>query len=157
MSYAVCVCTPHGSVDPACPIHGLRLGTATVVGRYDSAIEKNKLHNEFSRLQARVAELEDARAVAETWKQAITDVAVLHWVLSEDNANDPRKMLDDIYRQILTEVNDPEISRIAAKAALADEFAAAITLVDAGGDNAIAFTPADPMFYVNWKRRYDAL
>ena len=74
----------------------------------------------------------------------ITDQQVVHWTLSEENADDPIKGVTALLKQQLDESYDPKVSTIAAKAKLADEVGIA------GAQHVKAWWQA-------WFARYDAL
>lgn len=50
----------------------------------------------------------------------LTDVQVVHWTLTEETANDPRKAVEALLQIYLNEINDPAISEVARKAADSD-------------------------------------
>jgi hypothetical protein len=54
--------------------------------------------------------LEAMVASLRRWKDELTDIAVVSWVLSEQNKDNPRLMIADITKQAVTEALDPLIS-----------------------------------------------
>lgn len=44
------------------------------------------------------------------WRNVLTDAAVNNWCLTDENADDPRKMLDAIIRANVAQAIDPAIS-----------------------------------------------
>lgn len=68
--------------------------------------------------------LEKRLAQADRWKQAILDAGVVHWTLTDENADDPEKLIQDTVQRIIMEAADPAISELAAKLQQAEGFKA---------------------------------
>ena len=49
------------------------------------------------------------------WRNVLTDAAVNNWCLNEENADDPRKMLDAIIKANVAQALDPAISEDAQR------------------------------------------
>lgn len=75
-------------------------------------------------LEADHAAIEGLRAKAalyDTFMDWLTDQQIINWTLTKENENDPIEGVKAIINQMLAEFKDPAISKIAAKAALADD------------------------------------
>lgn len=49
------------------------------------------------------------------WKESLIDAAVVNWVLSSENADDPKKMIYDLMACVVREALDPAISKDALR------------------------------------------
>lgn len=65
------------------------------------------------------ADHRDAQQLRE-FMEWLTDQQVVHWTLTEETANDPRKAVEALLQTYLNEINDPTISEVARKAAESD-------------------------------------
>lgn len=69
-------------------------------------------------LEAQVADL---KAQLAAWHEAMTDVSVITWTLSEENADDLQKQLRAVIAQTIREITNPVVSEQAAQLAAATE------------------------------------
>lgn len=62
------------------------------------------------RVLNRGAALEREVGELRTWREAVRDAGVNNWTLSEANYDDPRKAIQDLIQQVISEQFDPAIS-----------------------------------------------
>lgn len=58
-----------------------------------------------------VAELSEARQERDYWKNTLIDAAVVNWVLTDDNQNNPRELIDAITEFNMKIALDPAVSK----------------------------------------------
>ena len=112
-----------------------RLEAAISDMNVDSIMElADKYRNGFSvrrdYLEVVIKALAAKAAQRDEWLERIRDLATIHWTLSEANADDVPKMVADTIIQLQHEWDDPAVSEVAAKAALADRLAPFMSACD---------------------------
>lgn len=60
--------------------------------------------------EATIADLRAQLAAAEEWKSEVQNAAIIHWCLTNDNENDPKKMLPALIKTATDWALDPRIS-----------------------------------------------
>lgn len=102
---------------------------------------KHQLDKEALEAGARALE---EREELSRWKDELTDIGVVNWVLSAENKNDPRRLIADIVQQNVKEALDPAVSKEAA-ALVARAVRAAFAGLSEGS------------YQSDWKRAYEQL
>ena len=119
-----------------------------------AAVRLNAKEQEVAALRA---ENEALQGVIDHWLTYATDLAVVHWTLSEANSGDLPAIIEDTLAELLRKFDDPAVSRTAAKAALVVE-AKAKTYIDHRHSCALNYQRHQcSCGFDDWLARYDAL
>ena len=107
-------------------VYGDRLTRSSINGDFGGADEDfwvrsdpqplaDAVNADYDRLERERDALSHEVTALRQWKETLIDAAVVHWCLTEENKDDPYKMLMDVCNTVVEWENDPAISETAAK------------------------------------------